>query len=670
MFHLTVGTAISLGCVFINSATDMPADKDHVNSIGMQLARIDPGSFMMGGGTTPLPTEVAGDEWRLHGDFDEHPAHKVTISNPFYMGVCEVTNAQYEKFDPEHRELRGKWGFSKEDGEAVVFVSWHDAMSFCKWLSEREGLLYRLPTEAEWEYACKAGTNTPFHTGDELPEPFLKNAGEKRQTDKVVPLTVGQVPPNAWGLCDMHGNVEEWCYDWYGPYEADEQLDPVGRSDGDYRVVRGGSHSTEIYFLRSANRMGTIPEDKSWLIGFRVVLAEIPETKPLPPPSSLQLWQSDVKQEVPTDLTEGPDPSKPYFRGPLKYVHIPPNSYGPLFSQHNHDPALAPCPNGDLLAIWYTCVSEPGRELALAASRLRYSAEEWDPAAPFWCTPDRNDHAPALWFDGKNTLYHYNGLSVGPDYRTNLALIVRTSTDNGVTWSKARFVNSERGLPSQPVACEFRTREGYIVFVSDVPGTGSALWISRDEGKTWEMSRGKIAGIHAGVVQLNDGRLMAFGRGDNIDGRMPMSISDDMGDTWTYSASPFPVMYSGQRLILMRLKEGPIFFATFTGERRNPEPIPIIDASGKERLITGLFSALSFDEGETWTCIRPISDDGDGREVETMDGRSFIMDKSTAEPGGYMTGCQTDDGIIHIISSRQYYAFNLEWLKTPPPPIR
>jgi len=185
MFHLTVGTAISLGCAFINSATGMPADKEHVNSIGMQLARIEPGSFMMGGGTTPLPTEVAGEEWRIHGDFDEHPAHKVTISKPFYMGVCEITNAQYEKFDPEHRKLRGKWGFSKEDDEAVVFVSWHDAMRFCKWLSAREGLSYRLPTEAEWEYACRAGTNTPFHTGDELPEPFLKNAGEKRQTDKV-----------------------------------------------------------------------------------------------------------------------------------------------------------------------------------------------------------------------------------------------------------------------------------------------------------------------------------------------------------------------------------------------------------------------------------------------------------------------------------------------------
>jgi len=641
----------------------MPKNEEYINSIGLRFARIKPGSFMMGTGKSPLPMEIAVDTWRLHGDFDEHPAHEVTISRIFYMGIYQVTNAQYEMFDPGHRRLRGKRGFSKADNDAVVFVSWYDAMRFCEWLSGKEGLPYRLPTEAEWEYACRAGTTTPFHTGDTLPEEFLKNTGETRQTDKVVPLAVGQTPPNPWGLCDMHGNVEEWCYDWYGPYEPDEQIDPVGRADGDFKVTRGGSHSTEIYYLRSANRMGTIPEDKSWLIGFRVVLGEMPETKPLPQPPPQQLWQRDVKQEVPPDLARGPDPSRPYFKGPLKYVKIPPNSDGPLFSHHNHDPALVECPNGDLLAIWYTCVREHGRELALAASRLRYGAEEWDPASPFWDAPDRNDHAPALWFDGKDTLYHFNGLSVGPDYRGNLTLIMRTSKDNGVTWSKARFVNPERGLPSQPVACSLRTREGYIVFVSDAQDSTSVLWISRDEGKTWEMSEGRIAGIHAGVVQLKDGRLMAFGRGNNIDGMMPKSISVDMGKTWTYSASPFPPISAGQRLILMRLREGPIFFASFTGDRRDPKPMPIKDASGKERLITGLFGALSFDKGETWPCIRLISDDGPGREVETMDGYLFTMDVSNAEPGGYMTGRQTDDGIIHIISSRQYYAFNLEWLR-------
>ena len=105
----------------------------------------------------------------------------------------------------------------------------------------------------------------------------------------------------------------------------------------------------------------------------------------------------------------GPAPNTPYFKGPRKYVKILEEASGPLFSRHNHDPAIAKCKNGDLLAIWYTCFREPGRELALAASRLRYEAEEWDDADLFWDAPDRNDHAPALWFDGEETLYHFNG---------------------------------------------------------------------------------------------------------------------------------------------------------------------------------------------------------------------------------------------------------------------
>ena len=151
------------------------------------------------------------------------------------------------------------------------------------------GLPYRLPTEAEWEYACRAGTRTHYHTGDHLPDAFLKNARrswfpdpERTEPGDVVSLAVGKTPPNAWGLCDMHGNVEEWCHDWYGPYEPGKQTDPVGRVAGDFRVTRGGSHSAEIYYLRSANRMGALADESSWLIGFRVVIAPLPNTAPLP----------------------------------------------------------------------------------------------------------------------------------------------------------------------------------------------------------------------------------------------------------------------------------------------------------------------------------------------------------------------------------------------------
>jgi len=379
-----IGLEAIFNYAFVTFAAEMPQDKIHTNSIEMELIKTEPGIFFMGFEETLLSDELVGDEpHRRNRDFDEHPKHQVTINKSFHMGDCQVTNAQYEQFAPEHRELRGKRGFSKEDDEAAVFVSWHEAIRFCQWLSEKEGLPYRLPTEAEWEYACRAETTTPFHIGNTLPQTFLKNADAKRQGDETVPLFVGEMPPNNWGLHDMHGNIEEWCYDWYGPYEANKQVDPTGPADGDFKVTRGGSHSTEIYYLRSANRMGTLPEDKHWLIGFRVVIGELPKIGSKSSPLS-RTWQKNVKQNVPLKLNMGPAPNMPYFKGPRKYVKILEEASGPLFSRHNHDPAIAKCKNGDLLAIWYTCFREPGRELALAASRLRYEAEEWDDADLFW----------------------------------------------------------------------------------------------------------------------------------------------------------------------------------------------------------------------------------------------------------------------------------------------
>ena len=638
----------------VTLAADAPAERI-TNSIGMTLVRIEPGTFLMG--------SAAG------GDFDERPAHKVIIARRFYLGATEVTNAQYEQFDPQHRPLRGKLGLSKEDDEAAVFVSWHDAARFCEWLSRKEGKPYRLPTEAEWEYACRAATTTAYSTGDRLPKEYPKNAiiswfpdPARSKPTEIVSLAVGRTPPNAWGLADMHGNVEEWCLDWYGPYEAPEQSDPVGRQDGDFRVARGGSHSTEVAYLRSANRSGALPDDRSWLIGFRVMMGEMPATKPLPA-AAPPLNRQNVKREPPADLARGPDPAKPYFAGPRQYVRIPPGSDGPMFSRHNHDPAITQCPNGDLLAIWYSCRTEPGRELCILSSRLSRGAAEWDEASPFWDAPDRNDHAPALWADAKGRLFHFNGLSAAATWG-NLAVILRTSDDSGATWSKARLIMPEHGPRHQPIESVFQTREGFIVLPSDAVSGGAggtAIHVSRDGGETWADAGGKAAGIHAGIVQLADGRLMALGRGDSIDGRMPMSLSADLGKTWTYSASPFPPIGGGQRLVLVRLKEGPLFFASFAKE------IPIPDGAGKERPCTGLYAALSMDEGQTWPVRRLITDDSPGRPCGTTNGSQFTLSATSAEPRGYLSVCQAPDGVIHLISSWNHYAFNLAWLKTPAP---
>lgn len=661
----------------------MPEGKTFTNSLGMMFVRIEPGTFTMGSGGEALPEEILAAKehggrkiWLPRtGDYDEQPAHRVTISRPFYLGAHEVTNREYELFDPLHMHLRGKKGFSIDNDEAVVFVSWHEAQAFCDWLSQKEGLPYRLPTEAEWEYACRAGTQTLFSTGDSLPDGFLKNPDNSwypcvtsRNRAEVVPLHVGQTPPNPWGLFDMHGNVEEWCLDTYGPYAAGDQTDPVGRAEGEFKVTRGGSHGTVAFYLRSANRMGTIPEDKSWYIGFRVAIGEHPDTEPLPPMPPAP-YQVNVKQEIPADLKKGPDPNKPYYHGPRPYVKIPAGSEGPLFSEHNHDPAITDCPNGDLLAIWYTTVTERGREVAMAASRLRYGAEEWEPASPFWDAPDRNDHAPALWFDGWRTLYHFHGLSAAATWGP-LAIVMRTSTDNGATWSKARLIQPEHQQRNQVIESVIRTKEGYLILPCDAtPGDnrGTALHISRDNGDTWHDAGGAIAGIHAAVAQLQDGRLLAFGRGNTIDGRMPKSVSSDMGRTWTYSPSPFPPIGGGQRLVLLRLMEGPLLLVSFANP--NQIPVEIRDASGKSRTVRGMFAALSRDEGETWTVTRLISDGGPDRECPTTNGEPFTLGPASAEPRGYLSICQGADGVIHLISSWNHYAFNLKWIETPMPAL-
>ena len=678
--NLLVVALLAVGSL---AAADFPKDPRFTNSIGMEFVRVEPGSFRMGNDarlddSIVKVTEADGKRavWLpASGDYDERPVHNVRITRPFYVGVLEVTNAQYERFDPRHAHLRGKLGFSIDSDEAVVFVNWYEAKAFCDWLSLKEGLPYRLPTEAEWEYAARAGTTTAFSTGDTLPAAYLNKPdnswypapGRSRGRDNLTLLHVGKTSANPWGLHDMHGNVEEWCEDWYGPYVAGEQTDPTGRSIGDFKVTRGGSHSTFAFYMRSANRMGTLPEDKHWMIGLRVVLGEMPRTPALAPPEP-ELYQKNVRQGAPPKSAAHVSSNQPHFFGPVTYVKIPAGSEGPLYSKHNHDAGIAECPNGDLLAIWYTTVTERGREVAMAASRLRYGTTEWEAASPFWDAPDRNDHAPAIWYDGSKTLYHFNGLSTAATWGP-LAGVMRTSTDSGVTWSRANLILPEHVTRQQMIPNVFRTREGAIIFTADAgPGgtAGSALQISRDDGKTWNDPGGTIAGIHAGCVQLKDGRLFAFGRGQNIDGKMPQSVSADMGKTWRSTASMWPPIDGGQRLVLIRLKEGPLLLVSFA-----TEPVMVTDVGGKQRPVRGLFAALSRDEGKTWPLVRPVSDDGPGREVDTLDARSkFVLSRENAEPRGYMAICQSRDGLIHLISSINYYRFNLKWVETPPPAMQ
>lgn len=624
--------------------------------------------------TPPMKDIPAGYYWMGSSgwghDYDEAPVHKVNISSPFRMSITEITNAQYEEFCPEHRNLRGLDGFSAEDNEAVVNVSYEDAMAYCIWLSEKTGKAYRLPTEAEWEYACRAGTYTLYYTGDGLPESMQKH--QRTERDMVaVSLETAQSEPNGFGLYDMHGNVEEWCLDWYGIYPSDEMTDPAGPSEGIYRVTRGGSHNTPHEFLRSANRSAAIPSDRHNQIGFRIV-----ESTVVPVHHAAEIKTTKVNQ---CKAKWGKGHEEPLWTPPVPYIHTP--SDGTPFYRHNHQPAVTWCDNGDLLAIWFSCDAESGREMVVLSSRLTKGSKEWSRPQLFFKVPDRNMTGCSLTHLPDGRLMHINGVSNAGDWKT-LAMSVRFSDDNGMTWTAPELVNGHTER-HQVIAGPIVTSDGTLIQCCDAgPGghDGTAVHISKDNGLTWtdpwdgaplpDFTDGDtgstIAGIHAGIVELSDGSLMALGRGNSIADkngtmRMPMSISKDGGRTWTCHATEFTPIDGGQRLVLMRLNEGPLLLVSFTDHpQRTPEEFRGLDFNGEKGY--GMFAALSYDDGKTWP-VRRLMTDGAER---MLDGgawtRQFIMDGTHAEPRGYLAGTQTPDGTIHILSSRLHYTFNLAWL--------
>jgi formylglycine-generating enzyme required for sulfatase activity/serine/threonine protein kinase len=235
---------------------DQPIDSAQmlVNSIGIRLKLIPVGTFKMG----------------QTGDRSAMPQHEVTLTKPFYIGIHEVTNAQWTR-------LMGTMPSTWKDAELPVHnVSWDDANRFCLLLSalpeeKQAGRMYRLPTEAEWEYVCRAGSTTQWSFGDDVGELrnyawIDRNSGEK-------PCPVGRKNPNAWGLHDMHGNVWEWCSDWYGLYGKAAVTDPQGPSTGSSRVLRGGCWNGTAGGCRSAGRLWLDPSVRGDILGFRLALS-------------------------------------------------------------------------------------------------------------------------------------------------------------------------------------------------------------------------------------------------------------------------------------------------------------------------------------------------------------------------------------------------------------
>ena len=252
-----------------------------VNSLGMQLVHVPPGSLRMGS----------------EDNDDEKPVHDVTISQPLWFAVCETSNANYRAFveatgrpEPgiavEAKKKVKPWQnrMYNADEQPVVCVTWDDAVAFCEWLSEKEGLRYRLPTEAEWEHACRAGTETKFYWGDEpagkeqayfaqaWPEE-TKGADDWQETSwglhTVLPVESEERNPH--GLCHIAGNVWEWTADWHGPYPAEARTDPTGPAEGTKRVTRGGSYFHKSRVATASVRRPMPPGSCCRNRGFRVV---------------------------------------------------------------------------------------------------------------------------------------------------------------------------------------------------------------------------------------------------------------------------------------------------------------------------------------------------------------------------------------------------------------
>ena len=230
-------------------ADESPGNADvAVNSLGMRMVLVPSGSFLMG---SPPGQPMRQDE--------EFP-HRVTVTRAFRIAATEVTQAQWQAVMEWNRSQH------KGDDHPVTSVSWTDAREFCARLSEREGVPYRLATEAEWEYACRAGATEPV-TATERPEEAWYADNSDGTTHPV-----GLKEPNPWGLYDMLGNVAEWTLDAYGPYpRVEESADPTGPAEGNSKVVRGGAWRSFAPAVRCAARVGTPVSYQLHYVGLRVV---------------------------------------------------------------------------------------------------------------------------------------------------------------------------------------------------------------------------------------------------------------------------------------------------------------------------------------------------------------------------------------------------------------
>jgi formylglycine-generating enzyme required for sulfatase activity len=596
------------------------------------MAHIPAGSFTMGADAATLSAAAVNgfgvmSNRPAHGDFDEVPAHSVTIAHAFAIATHLVTVKEFQQFDPSYKGVAAY-------PEFAAGISYNQAVAFCAWLTKKNGKPYRLPTEAEWEYTERAGKQTPFFTGD-------------------MPPARGQA--NAWGVV-MGEGTPEWVADWYAPYLAAAQTDPTGPEHGYFRVVRGGGldfrkskpgevyPATAPYFARSANRASMAPSYASneGNIGFRVVQASMPA--PHPSPAAQFFFWTDVKQ-TPVQVNEGPDPAKPFYHVHELFPDLNDQSMPDIgwrvglargLGINYHNSAIQVLSNGDVVAAYYnTPDKEDDPDQTIMVMRRRAGQEDWDMPEPWPDFADAACAAPVFWNDhGRLWLFWgFPRLIGAPPFAFT------TSDDNGVTWAPIQFPHFTAPIGryvSQPINSVVRAKNGTIYIPTDSTGRDadgngsiSAVWATRDNGKTWYDTGGRTAGRHTTIVIARDGDILGFGgKNSAIDGRMPLATSSDGGKTWVKSRTPFDPVWSGERPSVIRLASGRLFFvADFNPNQK------------KNLHKDGAYVALSDDDGKTWKQKRLPPD------ILTV---------------GYVTATQGPDSVIHIATSKNTVNYEIE----------
>lgn len=638
-FALAIGIC-TLCAVFTQEAAQKPASQPAlVNSIGATMVRVPAGKFLMG---DPNPPEqLTSRDFLLPDDEDERPAHEVSVTEPFYISETAITLTQFQKFRPAYSNLG-------QTSPYASHVSWNDAVAFAEWLSRKEHRRYRLPTEAEWEYACRAGTTTPFWSGSQPPQPGAANP---------------------WGIEDMGNGIPEWTLDWYGRYSDAPESNPSGPAFGFARVIRGNTitkHRKEdidppSFYRRCANRASLAADYRGLTaIGFRIVESPAPLSKPAP--ARVPFFRRFVKPANGVPLKAAPDPSKPWFQQ-RALLPIPPEDsspqaimaagFSPAIQGHNHSPGLAVCPNGDVLAIFFSSspVSESLPNTAYIGTRLRFGANQWDAPGLFMKFADANNQSAMLWND-KGTLNFFGGGRGLP----GVPFRWTRSNDSGATWSPTvlpKLIGAIGSYAPQPITSAFYGPDGTLYVATDAADAHSLLWASRDGGKTWFDTGGRTGGRHTAFVVLRDGSILGMGgKNSNIGGYMPESISRDGGKSWTITKSPFPALSTNQRPVILRLADGKLFFASDFQNHIGVAPPGV-----KER---GAFVALSSDEGKTWK-IKKLAT-ALPHEMHVLPQRPGwpVKDRSGDASLGYATVAQAPNGIIYLISTMNHPAQEFE----------